>query len=342
MSLGTFSTLRARRKGFTLVELLVVIGIIALLIAILLPSLNAARKQANTLKCKTAMRQIVVGFKMYTNDNKGYMPVIKWDMTIPDPSTTFAPKVFYMNKYPYTVDEMYWYDMIAQYLGPARYGQATYGGTAFSVPATILQRNNYMASRSVIWGCPEWKGSKAGGAFTYWNQIETPYSDGKVSTFENGYTMNYHPTYDYNYPNPDGKVPHLEDAMDSLSQVSNNYSLLGKFFREGAWTHSSERALVMESTLWLFGFVPGDPNSAVAGQQTETERWLADSVPGESNFDYYRHGTKPKVQAGSSSPQRYQPTGGKVTMNIAYCDGHVDTVTDKKVAYKAIRMRPPP
>lgn len=89
-----------KAQAFTLVELLVVIGIIALLISIRLPALNRARRQANTVKCSSNLRQIMTTFIMYANDNKGIIVnPVEYDASFSPTSVFWHQRLsYYMNK----------------------------------------------------------------------------------------------------------------------------------------------------------------------------------------------------------------------------------------------------
>jgi prepilin-type N-terminal cleavage/methylation domain-containing protein len=65
----------AGRAGFTLVELLVVIGIIAILMSILLPTLGRVREQANATMCASNLRQFGTVLNLYATENKGRAPI---------------------------------------------------------------------------------------------------------------------------------------------------------------------------------------------------------------------------------------------------------------------------
>jgi prepilin-type N-terminal cleavage/methylation domain-containing protein len=73
--LNVVGTKSGRRGAFTLVELLVVIGIIALLIAILLPSLARARESAKNAQCLSNLRQLGMVYQFYANDYKDQIPI---------------------------------------------------------------------------------------------------------------------------------------------------------------------------------------------------------------------------------------------------------------------------
>ena len=90
-----------KRRGFTLVELLVVIGIIAVLIAILLPALNAARQQAVTVQCASNIRQIGQALQIYFVENNGYIP-----------KPNYSPQA----PFPAAASKIYWHDQLAKYM----------------------------------------------------------------------------------------------------------------------------------------------------------------------------------------------------------------------------------
>ena len=89
----TAASARSEPRGFTLVELLVVVAVIAVLIALLLPALSAARRKARDITCMGQQRQLGAAILIYVGMSDGYLP---WnDMrgdTLYEPASTYAPK----------------------------------------------------------------------------------------------------------------------------------------------------------------------------------------------------------------------------------------------------------
>jgi len=88
-----------KTRGFTLIEVLVVVTIIALLIAVLLPSLSNARQQTREVICRTHLRELYRGHALYAADNKGRFPHYDWwlwdnNSGFREPQINFFPDLY--------------------------------------------------------------------------------------------------------------------------------------------------------------------------------------------------------------------------------------------------------
>ena len=130
----SFRRRRPGQVGFTLVELLVVIGIIAVLVGVLLPALAKARRAGQTAACLSNLRQLGQAYHMYANANRGYLPYCAypgWGPFMTDPPGTPV---------------IHWFEALAPYVGGKTIEFDKTTGNRISPLPAIFDRG----------GCPNW------------------------------------------------------------------------------------------------------------------------------------------------------------------------------------------
>jgi len=319
---------RLHFAGFTLVELLVVIGIIAILIAILLPALQAARKQADRVKCLSAMKQIGNAYFMYANENQGYWPVAEHIRAAaagdPLPGVPAGNRV------------KRWHDFIGKYLiGPTKVTDPATGteyvDTNINFNGTVgglvtdrdfgnqwdpLHIGTFRDRNNVLWGCPTWRRSTTVGAATTTENRAHP-----------GYAMSWYPM------SPNDSQPY--GALNNIffaNRVIISPTRAGRYFRQVQWKNAGERGLLTESVHANLNIavVGANPNSIFAWPYApEGNVAPYPQIPdgGAWAFDFNRHG---------KSPMGNKPTDP--SMNLLYADGHAAFVSCRET-YRAMRFR---
>jgi prepilin-type N-terminal cleavage/methylation domain-containing protein/prepilin-type processing-associated H-X9-DG protein len=324
-----------RRLGFTLVELLVVIGIIALLISVLLPALQQARKQAMTVKCLSNLRQLGNALLLYSSENNGYWPVAEhWSnattptVTPPGGSPTRSSVATTGPRY------TFWAHFLLKHL----VSKERYEGWVLNSQASG-DINNTVGSSGPTPGVSAYTDT-AIYCPTFLQDFFPPISG--AGTFDvpgtlgrqTGYGMQHEPTMSPSFPpvgEGDGVFSQRTDASGYKEWAYIRGTYPGKYYRATVWgKNGANRIVITDSKSYLLS-VSAYPGFEVA----QTPMFFN---AGHAAFDRFRHGVRGSDQGTSSSAIPWNGSG-KMKYNALYCDGHAATLLDSKSGYVGVRMR---
>lgn len=303
---------KTAKKGFTLVELLVVIGIIALLISILLPSLNKARRSAATIKCSSNMRQITAAVLQYIQANKGKHPpssiLRKSGSGVPPSRVSYPDGWGWANE---LVHQGYIKGPNNRPKGKTEF----YGDSVFRCPEGLdVEFATGSTSDSNAWPGATWPTNISNNAYAVVNS-DTTRVDGQdtYATFTwyqlNARTQSGSPSQsDMTYVSGSGQGGTKFCPFTQFVSTATEADITGKAFARNI-------SMVKKSSLLLMIVEAADPGWTQEG---------GDFTGGDGKTWYLR-------RVGARHGKKDGPYNAY--LNVSYFDGHVETVSSKKFLY---------
>jgi prepilin-type N-terminal cleavage/methylation domain-containing protein/prepilin-type processing-associated H-X9-DG protein len=291
-------------RAFTLAELLIVIAIIGVLISILLPTLGAARRSANSAKCLAALRDLGLAFQQYAQDNRRAFPVVE-----------YSPNANVLT--PGSPARRPWQDFLVKYVHKKEPSQ----------PEVKLEQ--YLPN-SVLWGCPSFDRDN-------WFRPDVDaglqnFSLSSPNKFNTGYGMSRWTLAPYGTAGPPYTVQ--KNATDAagpgnlaMFRDAGTPRVDGAFFKMEIWgKRASERGLLADSNsydlwgsaTWSKAHVTVTPATAKCDPFMPAGTTLAGSY---INVDGIRH------VSATNNPKKVFATKG---VNMLFVDGHATSVTPEE------------
>jgi prepilin-type N-terminal cleavage/methylation domain-containing protein/prepilin-type processing-associated H-X9-DG protein len=206
----------------------------------------------------------------------------------------------------------YWQNIIGKYVSKAKIGVTS-----------TTDEDAIFARRSIIWGCPVFEGYFTG-------------TIGGVNRLQTGYGMNSEARMREDYPSATNlSMSGSATATAPMEKALIRTYSMGRWMKQTEFTKPAQRALIADCRFWSLEAL-NPVGGVIPGQEVRPTATYTSGVSGQTTFDFYRHGRTPSVEG-----TQYSTTGGSVSYNILYCDGHVATSNDRKDAYLSVRMKFP-
>jgi prepilin-type N-terminal cleavage/methylation domain-containing protein/prepilin-type processing-associated H-X9-DG protein len=297
-------------RGFTLVELLVVIGIIALLISILLPVLSGARRQATSAKCLSNLRSIGQSLNAYAIDHKGVWPVVQHF------STTATPPF-----------DIRWNMMLLRYMtspGDADGFTISQGPASNASQLIVNSGPGLSAFKDTALFCPE----------------SAEFKDNvlmQISAVQTGYGMQKWPLTTLTNPavgTSDSAYSDLDNGKH-CALIRPGAIRQGRYYRASDWGKQGAERLIIADARSYDLHVEVTRAAVGTAKYRQAVGFSGDQTNNDNQADRFRHGVIRTVDS-AVSPNRLD---GKVAFNALYADGHAATLTSIDDLFRGVWMR---